>query len=514
MYKRYADVYGYRKKNKKIIWFGVAIVLAILLFGLAAMKGMAWNGGVEEAEGASVAEMSVLSATDTAQVINVKAQKIETGTERAQVFVPDKNCVVLDPGHGGYDVGSSNGNILEKNINLQISLKLRDKLEDMGYEVIMTREDDTHVSLDERVAIANDSDADIFVSIHQNSFEEDYVKGLETWYSSGRQSEWLYRSAAVGDDSLRLAQLLHYDMVSGTKGNDRGVRNGELWVTSMTKMPSCLVEPGFISNNEECRKLTGTKYQTQIVESLAEGIERYFDTQNMHLVLENVSITENTTTILDILKERNVKAFFWVKAETVREQPRAVERLLKEGHEIGLYCDVPAYNITYSGMQHVLTDFEAAYKTIYEMTGVKVKLFTFPDDSVSDTGSGRLLNQENKSHIISAMTARGFVYSEKNECVTTNIGEEDAEILIQNSRENEKIVMPVRVDACGVEQCLDEMLDRYPQCKFDILNEDMENISVSVREEKSGEENVGDAAAETEEDSAPEKKNEKNMSKK
>lgn len=397
---------------------------------------------------------------------------IEPGQEEKE---PDTNRVVLDPGHGGYDVGSSKGDILEKDINLQIALKLRDKLEKMGYEVVMTREDDSHVYLNERVAIANESRADILVSIHQNSFEEGYVKGMETWYSGGVRSEILYRSTALGDDSRRLAQLLHYDMVSGTKSSDRGVRNGDLWVTSMTQIPSCLVEPGFISNKEERKKLTDVTYQMQLVECLAEGIQRFFDSGDMHLVLENVSIAENTTAVLDVLKERNVRAFFWVKPETVQEQPATIERLVEEGHEIGLYCDILTYSATYFGIDEMFTDLEAAYKMIYEMTGAKVKVFTFPDENT--------LNQADKNRIISAMTARGFTYSEKNTNFTTIVGEEDAEILIRNIGEKEKVILPARVDAYGVEKCLDEMLERYPQYKFDILDDKMENIRIYVASE-------------------------------
>ena len=95
---------------------------------------------------------------------------------------------MIDPGHGGIDSGSENEGILEKDINLEISLKLKQALLDKGYRVLMTRSDDTALELRERSDFANEAEADLFISLHQNCYSQDTsVSGIEVYYNDDKQ---------------------------------------------------------------------------------------------------------------------------------------------------------------------------------------------------------------------------------------------------------------------------------------------------------------------------------------
>ena len=144
--------------------------------------------------------------------------------------------IVIDPGHGGEDEGCSRGEVKEKEINLQLARMLADKLQELGYDTVITREaDETSLLLEERVEIAEECGADLFVSIHQNACEESEstVSGIETWYCGNVEG------------SRRLAQLIHRGMIEKSGAQDRELRESEeLYVIGETSMPSCLIEGG------------------------------------------------------------------------------------------------------------------------------------------------------------------------------------------------------------------------------------------------------------------------------
>ena len=163
--------------------------------------------------------------------------------------------IVLDAGHGGRDQGTSAGKTLEKEINLEVVNKLAEELRDAGAAVLLTREDDTKVGLEDRAEYANENNAEFFVSIHCNFCEEDAgVKGLECYYRDG--------------SSERIIQAVE----SEEQISCRGTRIGDFRVLNKTKMPAVLVEIGYLSNQSECRKLTEESYQKQLAKKLAEGI--------------------------------------------------------------------------------------------------------------------------------------------------------------------------------------------------------------------------------------------------
>ena len=120
----------------------------------------------------------------------------------------------MDAGHGGEDEGASQEGVMEKDINLAIAERLKVKLEDMGYTVVMVREDDAYRPKEERVEAAHKVRAGAYVSIHQNTWEDAAARGIETWYSEKDGAS----------DSRRLAALVHKEAVRSTGAEARELR--------------------------------------------------------------------------------------------------------------------------------------------------------------------------------------------------------------------------------------------------------------------------------------------------
>lgn len=214
--------------------------------------------------------------------------------------------VVLDPGHGGKDPGASApGGIAEKDIVLSIAKKLAVKLKtEMGTDVVLTRKDDRFVPLEDRTALANRENADLFISLHVNASPNIDAKGIETYYLDNTTDEAAIRLAArenatsrknISDlqfilsdmmqnmkleDSITLAHRLQMSLVSGMSKfmgdvKDLGVKKALFHVLVGARMPSVLVEMFFITNQTESRVMVDASYQEAMVNALFEGIQKY-----------------------------------------------------------------------------------------------------------------------------------------------------------------------------------------------------------------------------------------------
>ncbi|MEZ0535721.1 N-acetylmuramoyl-L-alanine amidase [Caldicellulosiruptoraceae bacterium PP1] len=181
--------------------------------------------------------------------------------------------ICIDPGHGGIDPGAVGINgVLEKNIALDISLKLTNLLKKYNYEVILTRDSDIlkwerkNVSSDlkARCDIANVNKCDIFVSIHCNSSQNNNATGIETYY---------YKTQ---DKSKELAEIIQQNLIKYTKLINRGVKRANYYVLRNTTMPSVLIELGFINNEKDVKTLVDTKYQNIYAQAIYNGIKEYF----------------------------------------------------------------------------------------------------------------------------------------------------------------------------------------------------------------------------------------------
>ena len=186
-----------------------------------------------------------------------------------------KGIVLIDAGHGGIDGGaqSKNGTI-EKDINLQISKRLKERLEKEGYKVNMTREEDKELSpkkvkdLEARCKMKIETKCDVFISIHQNKFNSEKCFGAQVWYASNEKS-------------MKLAKYVQDSLKEGVKDNNKRLEKAakEQYKILRDKYDgACLiVECGFLSNNEEEQRLKSESHQNQIVDGITIGINKYFD---------------------------------------------------------------------------------------------------------------------------------------------------------------------------------------------------------------------------------------------
>lgn len=176
--------------------------------------------------------------------------------------ITQKNIrIILDAGHGGKDVGTSYEEEKEKSINLAVVEKMKKILEQKGVTVVLTREKDEFISLDERVNMANQLEVDLFISIHCNEYIQDTsIKGLECYYMEGSLDGERYANSII--------ELLK------ERGNveTRNAKPESYRVLKNTKMLSVLIELGYISNREERKNLIDYDYQEKLAEELVECI--------------------------------------------------------------------------------------------------------------------------------------------------------------------------------------------------------------------------------------------------
>ncbi|MDY2883276.1 MAG: N-acetylmuramoyl-L-alanine amidase CwlD [Romboutsia timonensis] len=209
--------------------------------------------------------------------------KVRNASADVMEYMPVANkIIVLDAGHGGIDPGAMNkdNTILEKDVNLEITKKLRDLLESSGATVIMTREKDVSLyqedgnktirqkyneNLKNRKKIIDESNADIFVSIHLNAFEQSKYSGAQTFYPKGK------------DDGKELAQFIQDELKRVVdKENNRKIKpRDDIYLLKNTNMPSVLIECGFLSNEKESQLLADSKYQDKIAWAIYVGIQKY-----------------------------------------------------------------------------------------------------------------------------------------------------------------------------------------------------------------------------------------------
>ena len=173
--------------------------------------------------------------------------------------------VVIDPGHGGPDPGAVGiGGLRETDVVLDVCLQIARLLQARGVQVLMTRTSEVDVDLPPRVALANSSGADLFVSVHANalSMARPDVNGIETFFFEG-----------AGPPSRRLAVALQEQMVAISPGTpDRGVRTGRYFVIRRTVMPSALVEMGFLTGEIDSRRLSDANFRRRMALALSAGI--------------------------------------------------------------------------------------------------------------------------------------------------------------------------------------------------------------------------------------------------
>lgn len=264
----------------------------------------------------------------TRLVVDISPGSGKKNTEPLNAAPIIKRKIVIDAGHGGHDPGAIGRNgLYEKDVVLDIALKVRDIMinEYPLYEIILTRDRDIFVPLDERAAIANRSNADLFVSIHTNASPNRKARGIETYILNWTDDEEAMRVAArenaislkkmkqvqneLGvilaslereakrDESVKLASYVQNSLVSSVQPkhpgvNNLGVKQALFYVLVGAKMPSILVETSFISNNEEEMLLADEFYRQRLAYSIVSGINSYFTAVPQQKVVYSKGMTE------------------------------------------------------------------------------------------------------------------------------------------------------------------------------------------------------------------------------
>ncbi len=192
-----------------------------------------------------------------------------------------KKVILIDAGHGGIDGGTSSQNgTIEKDINLSIARKLKENLEKAGYQVAMTREEDTGLylrggtirakyieDLRNRCNLKKSTNCDMFISVHLNHFSESKYHGAQVWYSNYKDSAIL---AAITQKNIRV------DLDPSNKRVQKPAKNAYRVLREYDNMPSVIVECGFLSNYEEEQKLITHEYQQEIANSISKSVGEFF----------------------------------------------------------------------------------------------------------------------------------------------------------------------------------------------------------------------------------------------
>ncbi len=235
----------------------------------------------------------------------------------------DKITIVLDPGHGGKDFGATENGAKEKDINLKVAKKLHELIDKKLKEVdvVMTRNSDVYLTLQQRADIANDADGDLFMSIHVNSvdkknrnrqsvkgssvyvlglhrdqdnmkvamrensvieLESDYKEKYSGFDPSKDESYIIFEMAQKRNlgESIRVAGEAQNELVNNAGRANRGVRQAGFWVLWATSMPAVLVELDFICNPESVKYMTSEKGENELAESLFNAIKKFVERRN------------------------------------------------------------------------------------------------------------------------------------------------------------------------------------------------------------------------------------------
>lgn len=207
---------------------------------------------------------------------------IITNTKQCELVTThavSNKIIVIDAGHGGVDTGAVRGDIVEKDITLAISQKLAEQLGEAGAAVIMIRNSDIDMvqdgekyskrkDLTARVNIANDSKADLYISIHTNAVPSSRWFGAQTFYNASSEASQL------------LAVSIQDELTTALKNTTRKALAGDYFVMNNTKMPAAIVEVGFISNQKEGQLLKDDKYQGKVARAILQGIVKYMDMED------------------------------------------------------------------------------------------------------------------------------------------------------------------------------------------------------------------------------------------
>jgi N-acetylmuramoyl-L-alanine amidase len=261
---------------------------------------------VLDLSGGSVVAGSTVKSQKKATATTTQKHTIRVTAKRPQ---RDRPLIVIDPGHGGQDFGSSGylKKVYEKDIALQLAGCLAKKIrKKLPYEVLMTRNSDAYLTLEERTAIANTKNADLFISLHTNESGNQSTYGIETYVlnlaTDNSEITVAARENATSTKNISDLQSILTDIMQNTKIDEssllasyvqnsscnyltprythiknRGVKKAPFYVLLGARMPAILIETSFISNPRECKRLRSKSYQDHLCEGIINGIRKYVE---------------------------------------------------------------------------------------------------------------------------------------------------------------------------------------------------------------------------------------------
>jgi N-acetylmuramoyl-L-alanine amidase len=244
--------------------------------------------------------------TPSVVITDKKGDKIPASALAKQLALGVRR-IVIDPGHGGRDYGAPGymKGVYEKNVSLKVARRLANKIRNqLDCEVIMTRNSDRNLSLEERTAIANTKNADLFISIHTNASRDRRAYGIETFFLNlATDNDAILvaaRENATSTKNISDLQSILSDLMQNAKINEssrlavhvqgslnnhlrkhysriksKGVKQAPFYVLLGAQMPAILIETAFISNSRECNRLVNEKYQDRMCDAIVKGIQAY-----------------------------------------------------------------------------------------------------------------------------------------------------------------------------------------------------------------------------------------------
>ncbi|RAP78369.1 N-acetylmuramoyl-L-alanine amidase family protein [Paenibacillus montanisoli] len=230
-----------RKRRKRSHLSGTAVI-ALIVFAAASF---------------------ILQAQDRAASSGEDKPPVETAAAVKSNPLLAGKTIVLDAGHGGEDAGSiGQKGTFEKEVTLDTVHHIRDELKERtGADVVLTRQEDEFVPLEQRAAMAGENNADLFISIHYDAFESKDVAGMTTYY--------------YHNSDLTLAEVMHDALLGGVDVKDRGVKEGNYQVLRENVKPALLLELGYISNKAEEERMNSEAFQTAVSHAIVNGIIDY-----------------------------------------------------------------------------------------------------------------------------------------------------------------------------------------------------------------------------------------------
>ncbi|MFP2900644.1 N-acetylmuramoyl-L-alanine amidase [Corallococcus sp. 4LFB] len=251
-----------------------------------------------------------VTAPVDAQVAQARLKAVAKQSRHAELTLAEQlglkvRRVVIDPGHGGHDSGAvGKAGTMEKEVALAISKKVADGLREKGLEVVLTRDDDTFIRLEDRAKLANEAHGDLFISVHCNSAATHKLRGIETYTLNTSADRYSIRLAArenassekgISDlqfiladlatkanteESSRLANAVQHNLVTGLSTRydgikDLGHKEALFYVLLGAKMPAILVETSFLSHAEEEKRLASERYQDEVAKNIVLGVEEF-----------------------------------------------------------------------------------------------------------------------------------------------------------------------------------------------------------------------------------------------